>query len=91
MAVPNRVGKSTISTTSESDSSDTDTEKHAEDSLGPSAPKKSRKFSGAATYKTKFKPVWKKEFPFVTSVQGDPFRLVLVHLHAVLCICAFSE
>ena len=36
--------------------------------------KKSRKHSGAATYRTKFNPEWKKEFPFITSVSNDTYR-----------------
>ena len=43
----------------------------------PPTPKKAKrsKFKGAAKYKTKFNPDWKKEFPFITSVAGDPYRL----------------
>ena len=40
---------------------------------GPPVSKRT-KLSGAATYKTKFTEEWKKEFPFITSVHGDPFR-----------------
>ena len=40
---------------------------------GPPVSKRT-KLSGAATYKTKFKEEWKKEFPFINSVHGDPFR-----------------
>ena len=36
---------------------------------------KTSKFKGAAKYKIKFNPDWKKEFPFITSVAGDPYRL----------------
>ena len=46
----------------------------AEGELSPPKPKKPRKLAGAATYKTKFKDVWKKELPFITSVRGDPSR-----------------
>ena len=45
---------------------------------GPPTPKKAKvssKFTGAAKYKTKFNPDWKKEFPFITSVASDPYRL----------------
>ena len=35
---------------------------------------KTRKFSGAASYATKFNPDWKKEFPYITSVPEDPYR-----------------
>ena len=33
-----------------------------------------RKWSGAATYKTKFNRTWIKEFSFVASVRDDPYR-----------------
>lgn len=33
-----------------------------------------RKFHGAATYKSKYNPAWKKEFPFIDSVSGDLYR-----------------
>lgn len=43
--------------------------------LSDSPPKaKSRKFAGAATYRTEFKPIWRKEFPFISTVPSDPFR-----------------
>ena len=35
---------------------------------------KSRKFSGAAKYRTRFNVLWKREFPFIAAVRGDPFR-----------------
>ena len=43
----------------------------------PPTPKKAKtsKFKGTAKYKTKFNPDWKKEFPFITSVAGDLYRL----------------
>ena len=47
---------------------------------GPPTPKKAKatsKFTGAAKYKTKFNPDWKKEFPFITSVASDPYRLYI--------------
>lgn len=37
-------------------------------------PAKSRKLDGAASYRTKFNPEWKKEFDFVAGVPGDPYR-----------------
>ena len=38
-------------------------------------PKKKKKaMAGAATYQTKFKDEWKKEFPCISSVFGDPYR-----------------
>ena len=37
---------------------------------------KMKKLTGAATYRTKFNQDWKKEFSFVKSVRGDPYRLV---------------
>ena len=42
--------------------------------MSPPTEKKARKLSGAATYKTKFSATSKKEYPFITSVQGDPHR-----------------
>ena len=33
------------------------------------------KFTGAAKYKTKFNHDWTKEFPFITSVFGDQYRI----------------
>lgn len=58
---------------SEADSEESDTDHDAETS-GPPKPKRSRKYSGAATYLTKFNPSWKKEFPFNTCVTKDPYR-----------------
>lgn len=52
--------------------SDLDTEGEVE--ACPPKSKKFRKLAGAATYKTKYNPAWKKEFPFITSVSGDPYR-----------------
>ena len=43
-------------------------------SISPPSPKRlktTKSLSGAALYKTKFNPAWKKEFPFITSVEGD--------------------
>ena len=55
----------------DTDHSDTDGE---DITLSPPKPKVSKKLLGAATYKTKFNPVWTKEYPFITSVSGDPYR-----------------
>ena len=49
-------------------------------------PTKMAKFKGAATYLTKFKNEWRKEFSFVTSVPGDPYRY-LMELNLALCLC----
>ena len=57
----------------ENGSSESDSER-LDLSMSPPKPKKSRKLSGAATYKTKFNSAWIKEYPFVTSVPGDPYR-----------------
>ena len=37
-------------------------------------PKRSRKCTGAAVYKTKFNKEWSKEFLFVSAVHQDPYR-----------------
>lgn len=37
-------------------------------------PSKTRRLDGAASYRTKFKIDWKKEFDFITSIPGDPYR-----------------
>lgn len=52
------------------DSEEYDTE---EEALQPPKQKK-KAIAGAATYKTKFKDEWKKEFPCISSVFGDPYR-----------------
>ena len=44
------------------------------DSSPPRPRLKTKRFAGAAKYKTKFNCAWKKEFPFIMSVPGDPFR-----------------
>ena len=49
--------------------SDYDSEEEARPPLS-----KKKAIAGAATYKTKFKDDWKKEFPFISSVYGDPYR-----------------
>ena len=36
--------------------------------------KRKKAMTGAATYRTKFKNEWKKEFPWISSVSGDPHR-----------------
>lgn len=46
------------------------------ESDGEPEAKRSRKWLGAATYRTKFNRVWTKEFPFITSVPKNPYRLV---------------
>lgn len=35
---------------------------------------KSKKLSGAAKYRTKYRTLWKKEFPFIAAVPGDSYR-----------------
>ena len=60
--------ESTENSSSESDSECKDL------SLTPPKPKKSSKLSGAATYKTKFYCAWINEYPFSTSVPGNPYR-----------------
>ena len=57
-----------VSESSESESAST--------SMSPPRPIKSRKLSGAATYKSKFNSAWIKEYPFITSVPGDPYRYI---------------
>ena len=49
-----------------------------EGSVSPPKTKKAKmsKFTGAAKYKTKFNSDWTKEFPFITSVSGDRYRLI---------------
>ena len=44
----------------------------------PPAPKRSKKLSGAAMYKTRFNPAWIKQYPFLTSVPEDPYRYVVL-------------
>ena len=58
------------------DWSDEDFGTDCEELAGPPEPKRSRKWQGAATYRTKFNPDWKKEYPFITSVSKDPYRYV---------------
>ena len=38
-----------------------------------------RKWSGAATYETKFNRTWIKEIPLVESVHDDPYRKVYIN------------
>ena len=40
----------------------------------PESKRSKTKWSGAATYRTKFNRAWTKEFPFITSVLKDPYR-----------------
>jgi hypothetical protein len=35
---------------------------------------KRTKYTGASKYRTKFKSFWKKEFNWITSVPGDPYK-----------------
>jgi len=68
---------------SDADSSDADSEHHG-GLPGPSDPKKSktggkmgyslssRKWSGAAIYKTKFNTTWQQAWPFISPVKHDP-------------------
>ena len=55
---------------------DIDYDTDHEDYIRPPESKQSRKpkYSGAATYRTKFNPEWKKEFPFIASISKDPYR-----------------
>ena len=50
------------------------TESGSEDELLSPPREKARKLCGAAKYRTKFKSLWKGEFPFIASVPGDPYR-----------------
>ena len=59
---------------SESESRPTLSNERANALLSPPKQKKARKLCGPATYKTKFNANWKKKYPFITSVQGDPYR-----------------
>ena len=54
------------------DHSDSDTESDSESDSRP--PWSKRAQAGAATYRTKFNSDWKKEFPFITLVNKDPYR-----------------
>ena len=58
----------------DSSGSDNDLGTDCEELAGPPEPKRSRKHSGAGMYQTKFKPDWKKQFPFITSVFKHPYR-----------------
>ena len=42
--------------------------------------KLTRKYSGAANYKSKFKLVWKKQYPFITEVRNDKH-----HFYCTIC------
>lgn len=48
----------------------------SEEELSPPKSKHMKKLKGAATYRTKFNPDWKREFTFVSNVHGDPYRFV---------------
>ena len=50
---------------------------HDEDDVcaTPPRPKKSKSMhAGAALYKCKYSAIWTREFPFIASVPGDPYR-----------------
>ena len=65
----------------ESESSESET---TSTSMSPPRPKKCRKLSGAATYKSRFNSAWIKEYPFITSVPGDPWRyIIILAMHAL--------
>ena len=49
----------------------------SEDSEDEAPPRtKASKPSGAAKYRTKFNPLWRREFTFIAAVPGDKYRLV---------------
>ena len=52
-------------------------------SVSPPRPKKLRKLAGAATYKSRFNSAWIKEYPFITSVSGDPYRYCIFGFFSV--------
>ena len=62
----------------DSDSSHHDSCVEIMESTSTPTPKKAKnsKFTGAAKYRTKFNADWIKEFPFITSVPSDPYRLL---------------
>ena len=75
----------------DSDSSDHDSCVEIMESTSSPMPKKAKKskFTGAAKYRMKFNADWIKEFPFITSVPSDPYRL-----HSFLyncCICSYTD
>ena len=49
-------------------------------SISP-APKRSKKLSGAAMYKTRFNPAWIKQYPFLTSVPEHPLGMSCCHVY----------
>ena len=57
------------------ESESSDESESAATSMSPPRPK-NRENSGAATYKTRFNSAWKTEYPFITSVPGDPCRYI---------------
>lgn len=44
-----------------------------DDDQNQPGPSKRIKF-GAAVYKTKYNPSWKKDYPFIGEVKGDPYK-----------------
>ena len=65
------------------DANGPDSKTNCKDLTRPPEPKRSRKHSGATTYRAKFNADWKKESPLVTSVSQDPYRssLMIVKTH----------
>lgn len=45
-----------------------------DDGLSPGSPKRRRKATGAAVYKTKFKNEWTKTWPFICGVPGNAYK-----------------
>ena len=64
-----------LSQVSESDDSDSDSQYRSQT---PDEPQPKKQKLGAAKYRTNFTNSWAKEFPFITSVRGDPYRLAIV-------------
>ena len=59
------------------DSEDSDSDSQSRSQTPEPQPKKQK--LGAAKYRTKYSSSWAKEFPFITSVPGDPYRLAIVN------------
>ena len=55
----------------DSDMADSSADSDSDSDCSP--PAKTRKLDGAATYPSRFNSEWKKKFPFVTNVIGDPY------------------
>lgn len=62
------------SETSSDNDPDSEQEGQTSSAIRVPKPKKKRKYSGAATYQTKFNPDWRKEFSFISAVSSDPYR-----------------